>query len=186
MWMNWQCRTQGTIGHYLTLESPCDNNKMEVIPLPIRMPNGEIVTSTHTALLSKPDLPIEAWKSHLFPGLNKDLLSIITFCDHICQSVFDYKEVLIINKRGGKIMTKGRRDLISNIYMLNLTQRNYLTTELQTPDKRFAGSLYELKSKVTLVDYHHASCWIPTQSGWVKEITKKSSLLGWAYYLTLC
>ena len=45
----------GKTGHYLTLESPCDNKKIEVIPLPIRMPNGEIIASTYTTLLSKID-----------------------------------------------------------------------------------------------------------------------------------
>ena len=75
----------GTTGYYLTLDSPCENKKIAVIPLPIRMPNGEIITSTHTALLSKTDLPIEAQKEHIFPGLNKALISIGNFCDHGCQ-----------------------------------------------------------------------------------------------------
>ena len=30
----------GVAVHYLTLDSPCDNKKIAVIPLPIRMPNG--------------------------------------------------------------------------------------------------------------------------------------------------
>ena len=64
----------GTTGHYLTLDSPCDNKKLAVIPLPIRTPKGEIINSTHTALLSKTDPPIEARKENLFPGLNKALL----------------------------------------------------------------------------------------------------------------
>ena len=38
----------GTTGNYLTLDSPCDNNKIAVIPLTIRIPNREIINSTHT------------------------------------------------------------------------------------------------------------------------------------------
>ena len=56
--------------------------------------------------------------------------------------------------------------------MLNLTQQNKLMTEFTIPDEYFAGSAYECKSKRTLVDYHHASCWSPTQYVWVKSITK--------------
>ena len=52
---------------------------MVVIPLTIRMPNREIITSTHTALISKTDLPIEARKAHICTGHNKALLSIGTF-----------------------------------------------------------------------------------------------------------
>ena len=105
----------GTTEHYMTLDSLCDNNKITEILLPIRMPNGEIITLIHTAILSKPDLPIEARKAHLFPGLKKALLSIGTFCDHIFQSVFDDKEVLILNKRNGKTMMKGRRYPLSSL-----------------------------------------------------------------------
>ena len=79
---------------------------------------------------------------------------------------------------------KGRRDPLSNLYMLNLTQCNNLMTEFLTPDECFAGNVYERKSIVTPVDYHHASFCIPTQSGWIKEIKKHSSLLGQAYHQT--
>ena len=135
----------GTSGHYLTLDYPCDNKKISVIPIPIRMPNREILTSIHTALLSKTYLTIEARKSHIFTGLSKALLSIGNFFDHRCQAVFDDKKLLILNKGNGEIMMKGRRYPISNLYMLNLTHRNNLMTELQTPDDFFAGNVCECK-----------------------------------------
>ena len=34
----------GTTGHYMTLELPCNNKKIAVIPLTIRTTNGEIIT----------------------------------------------------------------------------------------------------------------------------------------------
>ena len=69
-------------------------------------------------------------------------------------------------------MMKVTRYPRSNLYMINLTQRNKLMTEFTTPEEYFAGSVYDCKSKITLVDYQHASCWILTQSGWGKAITK--------------
>ena len=68
-----------TTEHYLTLASPCENEELDINTLPIRMPSGEIITSTQTYLLSKQDLSIAARKAHIFPGLNKALLSIGTF-----------------------------------------------------------------------------------------------------------
>ena len=47
-----------TTGYYLTLEFPCDNKNQAVHTLPIQIPNGEIITSMHTALLSHQDLPL--------------------------------------------------------------------------------------------------------------------------------
>ena len=52
----------GTTGHYLTLDSPCDNKQLAINPLHIGMPNGKIFTSKHKALLSKQDLLIAAHK----------------------------------------------------------------------------------------------------------------------------
>ena len=92
----------GTTGHYLTLNYQFYNKQISVTPLPIRIPNREIITSIHMALIAKPDLTIEAQKGHIFPVLNKALFSIGTFCDRVCQSVFDDKTVLILNKGNGK------------------------------------------------------------------------------------
>ena len=133
----------GSTGHYLNLNSPCDNKKLAVNPLLIQIPNGEITTSTHTALLSQQELPIQARKSHPFPGLNEALLYIGTLCDHGCQATFDDKSILILNKGSGKVIMKGTRYPRSNLYMLNLTQQNKLKTDFKTPDEYFAGSAYE-------------------------------------------
>ena len=147
----------GTMVHYLTLDLPWDNKQQAVHPLPIQMPNGKIITSNHTALLSHQNLPIQARKAHLFPGFNKALLPIGTLCDHGCEINFNDKSVCILNKWSGKVILKGTRDPHTKLYMLNLTQRGKLMTESTTPDTYFAGSAYEFKSKSTFVDYHHES-----------------------------
>ena len=69
-------------------------------------------------------------------------------------------------------MMKGKQYPLSNMYMINFTLSNNQMTEFQIPDEYFAGSVYEWKSKVTLVDYHNTSCWRPTQYGWLKAIRK--------------
>ena len=126
----------------------------------------------HTEVLSHPDLPLQAKQAHLFPELNKALLSIGTFYHDGCEATFNYKSVHIKNKQSGNIIMRVTRDIRTNLYMLNLTQKKELVTESTTPDEYYAGSAYECKSKSTLVDYHHISCWSPTHSGWVKAITK--------------
>ena len=61
----------GKTGHYMTFDLSCDNKQHT-------NENGEIFVSTHTSLLSQQELLIQARKEHLFPGLNKALLSIGT------------------------------------------------------------------------------------------------------------
>ena len=46
----------GMTGRYMTLDLPWYNKQLAVNPLPIQMKNGEIITSTHTTLISKQDL----------------------------------------------------------------------------------------------------------------------------------
>ena len=75
--------------HYMTLDLPCNNKQHAVHPLPIQIPNREIITSNHTALLSPQDLPIQARKPHLFLGLNKDLPSMGKLCDNGCEENFN-------------------------------------------------------------------------------------------------
>ena len=50
----------GTTGHYLTLDLPCINKQKAAHPLPIQMPNEEVIKYMHTALLARPDLPLQA------------------------------------------------------------------------------------------------------------------------------
>ena len=104
-WMKAVAET-GTTGHYLTLDSLCNNKQQAVHPLPIQMSNGEIIMSTHTALLSRQYLPIQARKAHIFPGINKALLSILPFCYHVCEANFNDKSALILNKWNGKVILK--------------------------------------------------------------------------------
>ena len=148
------------------------------------MPNGEIIKSTQTILLNHQVLPFQARQEHLFPGIKKALLSIETFCEHGCEATFNNKSVHIKNKQSRRTIMRRTQDARTNLYMLNLTQQNNLITESKNPDEYFAGSAYKCKSKKTLVDYHHAYCWIPTQLGWVKAIKNISSLLGQAYQWT--
>ena len=140
--------------------------------LPIQMPNGEIITYMHTAILAHPDLPLQARQAHIFPGLKKALLYIGTICEHGCEATFSDKSVHIKNNQSGKTTMTIKRDARTPLYMLSLTQQNNLITESTIPDKYFVGSAYGCKSKKTLVDYHHASFWSPTHSGWGKAITK--------------
>ena len=100
-------------------------------------------------------------------------VSIGIFCEHGCEATFTNKSVHIKNKQSERTIMGGTRDARTNLYMLSLTQRNNLMTEPKTTDKYFSGSAYECKSKKTLVEYHNASCWSPTHSGWGKEISKK-------------
>ena len=60
---------------------------------------------------------------------------------------------------------KGKWDPCTNLYMLNLTPKNKLMIESTTPDEYFAGSTYECKSKLTLVESCSSPRWDNSPSG---------------------
>ena len=65
---------------------------------------------------------------------------------------------------------RGGRASWSCLFNITLQALN-LRTEITSPEKLSAVSVYKCKSKLQLVDYHHASCWSPVKSTWVKAIS---------------
>jgi hypothetical protein len=54
-----------------------------------RLPNGELVRSTHTCTLNIPSLPPSARAAHIIPGLAlHSLLSVVTMCNAGCIVTF--------------------------------------------------------------------------------------------------
>ena len=88
----------GTTGHYITPTTPCTKKQTATQMIPIKMSNGEIITSSHIALLPQHNLPDKVRKAHIFPGLQKTLISIGTLCDNNCIAFFDEKRVTIYEK----------------------------------------------------------------------------------------
>ena len=91
----------GMTGNYLSLDSSCKNKQLAISPIPICMLNREIITPTHTTLIYKWVLTIEARKEYIFPGLKKSLLLFGKFYDYGFQAIYYDKTVIILNKGSG-------------------------------------------------------------------------------------
>ena len=89
----------GTTRHYITPTTPCMNKQTANNLIPINMTKGEIITSTHIALLPQQNLLDKARKAHIFPGLQKPLISIGTLCDKNCITVFNEQRSQYMTKR---------------------------------------------------------------------------------------
>ena len=147
--------------------TPCTNKHTATQPIPIKMPNGEIITSSHIALLPQHNLPDKARKAHMFPGLQKTLISIGTLCDNNCIAVFDEKRVTIYDKTTRQVVVQGHRDPKTTLYMINMTAPLRAMTEQHIPDTLRANHVYETKSKQELTLFYHAACFSPTKHTFV-------------------
>jgi hypothetical protein len=138
--------------------------------IPVRLPNGTIIRSTHSALLDLPDLPIAARKAHIFPDLkNSALISIGQFCDNGFEARFTKQHVRIIDNHNTTIL-QGNRDPTSGLWSLNLHSPLAPITPAPKDPDHLSNNVHELTTKRDIVKYLHQACGSPVQSTWVKAI----------------
>ena len=136
-------------------------------PLPIHMPNGEIIYSTHKSLLPNEYLPQEAQRYHIFPGLNKALASIGVLCNHGCIQHFDDNKVSITNKTTNRFLMQGGRDPQTGIYALDMPTTSIQPKrmiEISFLENFCTNNANECKSKQDLVLYCHHACFFQLKS----------------------
>ena len=168
----------GTTGHYITPITPCKNKQTATHPIPIKMPNGEIITSYHITLLPQHNLPDKARQAHIFPGLQKPLISIGTLCENNCIAVFDEKRVTIYDKLTRQIVMQGHRDPNTTLYMINMAAPLREMKEQHITDTLRANHVYETKPKQELALFYHAACFSPTKRTFVDAI-KRNDFASW-------
>ena len=86
----------GTTGHVLQINSECIDKRIISEGLKVGLLDGSTITSTHTALLDIPQLPMKARRAHLFPTITHALLSISMLYDEGYMAIFDDIRVYII------------------------------------------------------------------------------------------
>ena len=80
----------GASENYIDSNTPANNKIINNNPLQVKLPNGEVLHSTHTALLHLPGIKEEATQAHIIPNLkNTSLLSIGQLCNNDYLAVFD-------------------------------------------------------------------------------------------------
>ena len=105
----------GTNGNFFPSSTKCDDIKLVVVSLPVKMPNGKIIHSTHTGLIPNDSIPLAALHTHLFKELDHDQISIGVFCDNGCMALFDDTQVAIFNKETKGILMRGPRNTLTGL-----------------------------------------------------------------------
>ena len=86
----------GATGNYIGLNMKCSNKQIAEHPIQVLLPNKQFVTSTHTAELPLPKLPLAARTAHIFPDFGETaLLSVGQCCDAGCDVQFSHDKVII-------------------------------------------------------------------------------------------
>jgi hypothetical protein len=107
----------GFTGHFLSFNDHCKDKQLLESPLEVRLPNGAVIASTHTATLEFPYLSTAARRAHILPGLVQNyLLSVGKICDRGCVVIFTADKVIL--KHGMAKILDGKRDPDSGLWPL--------------------------------------------------------------------
>jgi hypothetical protein len=133
----------GCTDHFLLVNTPCLNKVKSQTPLIVRLPNGAIMESSHTAELNIPELNTAASKAHVFPGMaSHSLLSVGQFCDEAYIITFKNASVTVCNSQKFQI-PRSPRDLDTGFWRINLRRDNQQVNQL------LANNVYELRNTGT-------------------------------------
>jgi hypothetical protein len=151
--------------HFLLENAKCSNKKSTTTPLAVRLPNGDIITATHTATLNMPSLPQAARQAHVLPGLPQhSLLSVGKMCDSGCSVTFTASNVTVTN--GESTILTGLREKESSLWRVPLDPN----PPLNVGQEHSAHNVYEQKSIQDTITYLHAYCFSPVTDMWIKSI----------------
>jgi hypothetical protein len=157
----------GCTSNLLSATAPCTSKQAAHIPLSVNMHTGTSIQSPHTCDLLLTDLPPQARKTHVFPGLvHNSLLSVGKLCDNGFGITFNKDIVSAMNN--GKYVITGTRDIQSGLWHVNL--RNAKTAIQST-----CNHAHDTNNQKELIHYLHAACLSPVKSTWIAAIKNGNS-----------
>jgi hypothetical protein len=152
----------GCTSNFLSATAPCSDTQAAHVPLNVSMPNGMTIQSSHTCNLLLTDLPPQARKAHILPGLvHSSLISVGQLCDNKCSVTLTQDQVTV-SKNGKKFMYSSQ-DPKSRVWRVNLKQK-FETETVQ------CNHAHDNNNQKYLTNYLHAACFSPVKSTWITAI----------------
>jgi hypothetical protein len=147
---------------FLSATAPCSNKQEAHVPLSVNMPNGTTIQLSHTCDLLLANLPPQARKAHILPGLvHNSLISVGKLCDNGCNATFTQEQVTV--SKNGKCVMYRSRDPRSRLWRVDLKQK-FEAKHAQ------CNHAHDNSNQKDVINYLHAACFSPVKSTWITEI----------------
>ena len=147
-------------------------------PQYVGTPTGATIKSSAAALLPTQNLPLEARKAHVYPGLRyKSLISVGQMCDAGYAAVFTADKAIIVKKeqvtvQGPTTMEGHRNEQSDHLWTTTLSNNVNNDNKPQSTLAAHANSVYALRTIPDIIKYHHQSLWSPTTLTWTQAIDR--------------
>ncbi len=163
----------GATGHFLVADAPVTNKRIAKNPIKITLPDGNIISSSHTCNLNIPWLPDAMTAAHIVPGLSHaSLLATRQFCDAGCKVTFDHQYCTVIYK--GDTVLQGGRDPKTKLWTLPINPKTATTTTDTTTAAPWttdmANTAYTMPTKPQAVQFMHQTLFCPPTQTLIKAI----------------
>ena len=182
---NWAILDSGATSHFLVTSAPVTDITPAISPLTVQIPNGERVTSTHTCNLDMPQLPQQARRGHIMPGLaSHSLLSVTKLCNAGCKVNFSMIGCTISYR--GQTVVCGKKCTTTGLWMIPLTNTtpslrpsliNDIPTSLNTEQlhsiQELASNVVQTNSMPELAMYYHQCLLSPPKSTLLKALANQ-------------
>ena len=177
----------GATGHFILPGTTVSNMKISKKPLPINLPDGTRLKSTHTCEIIAPMLPKEAIQAHVVPGMaHTSLISMKILTDAGCKVVYDAHECRVYFRE--KIVWTGVKEPTTGLWVLPIitsgetssqegNDDELLKLQLRTKE-HVSANAYAMTSKEALIRYLHQCLFSPTKKTLVKAI-ENNQLTTW-------
>ena len=161
----------GTTGHFISL--PDSAVLLDIQPvdsgISVSLPNGQVITSTHTATLNLPSLPLSARSAHIFPTLTGSLLSIGMLTDAGLTAVYTADAVRILDSNGS-IVLAGWRSPSTRLWMIDLPAPDPGACTEAPP--LYASAVIHHENDSQLVKFYHATLGSPAISTFIEAASR--------------
>lgn len=140
-------------------------------PLTVCLPDGSNATSTHTALLDLPSLPVAARRCHVFPSFRHSLLSIPLLCDvPQVECIFRAGEVQVLHR--GEVVLLGHRSESWPLWMVPLVRSRCTAATHHAENPNTAAMTVPATTTARRVAFFHAALGSPPLSTFVQAVRR--------------
>jgi hypothetical protein len=167
----------GATSNFFTTNAAVINIKPTSEPLHVRIPNGACLHSSHTCELDIPQLPEEARKGHIIPGMQGySLVSLVQLCKAGCQVQINRNGLYIWYR--GFVILEGQKCPRTGLWLIPLTKKNIGVSKEGQDPSHVAGNVYHTSMRAEWIQYLHQACFSPAVATWCKAIDK-DQFLSW-------
>ena len=169
----------GATRHFLVPSSAYKNIQALSKPIPITIPNGDIIRATHSCKVYYPQLPLTVRRGLSVPKMkHHSLISIKQICQAGCTVQFTDTKCDLYYK--GKHIICGLEHPKSKLWMLPLSTNDdniYIKEKYQPvapPTAQLWANMISpppaLTTKSVLIRYYHQCAFAPRKSTWMRAI----------------